>query len=161
VINAVHVDKVLIGVDCATKDAKIGLALGEYRTGDVDVSKAQVCTRQRCAAVIITEWLRERRVPALLAIDVPLARVARVVESCIVVSSSGREHRYCTRRYVSPSYRSVHQKRAGANAFLRWSGSDCTHGSCSTAFARESSGAFRFTHSAGMASSQHNRGIGD
>jgi predicted nuclease with RNAse H fold len=53
-------------------EARVGVAVGEYRTGVVDVGIVTVCTRKRPAPVIITEWLRGWRAPALLAIDAPL-----------------------------------------------------------------------------------------
>jgi predicted RNase H-like nuclease len=61
----------LIGVDCATEDNKIGLAAGEYETGSVHVRKVTVCAQERPAALTIAEWLYERA-PALLAFDAPL-----------------------------------------------------------------------------------------
>src|SRR6516164_5450824 len=61
----------VIGLDCATEDAKIGLALGEYESASVLVSTVQVCSRERRAASTIAGWLAGAT-DALLAIDAPL-----------------------------------------------------------------------------------------
>lgn len=62
----------LVGIDCATDDARVGIALGEYGTAAVEVRDARVCARKRSAASSIAEWLEGLVTPALLAIDAPL-----------------------------------------------------------------------------------------
>ncbi|MBZ5538284.1 MAG: DUF429 domain-containing protein [Acidobacteriia bacterium] len=62
----------LVGVDCATVDAKVGLALAEYTYGKVSLKAATLCSRERSAANTVVEWLSNSTEPALLAIDAPL-----------------------------------------------------------------------------------------
>lgn len=62
----------LIGIDCARDDARIGVAFGDYESGAVHVRKVVVCVRERPAALIIAERLPECGASALLAIDAPL-----------------------------------------------------------------------------------------
>lgn len=62
----------LVGIDCATVDAKVGLALADYRQGEVRICESTLCTRESSAAVRVFEWVRGAQRPALLAIDAPL-----------------------------------------------------------------------------------------
>ena len=65
-------DQIIIGIDCATEDAKIGLALAERRNGRTTIKQAVICAKERSAAKTIVEWLRDVHVQALLAVDAPL-----------------------------------------------------------------------------------------
>jgi predicted RNase H-like nuclease len=67
-----EVKTLLVGVDCATVDSKIGLALAEYNGSDVTLKAATLCGRERSAAKTVVEWLVHGRAPALIAIDAPL-----------------------------------------------------------------------------------------
>lgn len=63
----------IIGVDCATKQKKIGLALGEIVDGKVHVNEATLCSENCTALMKLTEWIghdRSRR--TLIAMDAPL-----------------------------------------------------------------------------------------
>jgi hypothetical protein len=63
----------LIGIDCATQPARIGLALGRYLDGAVWVE--EVCRGNARAdyPAILAGWMDDRdRTPTLLALDVPL-----------------------------------------------------------------------------------------
>lgn len=62
----------IVGVDCATVDAKIGLALGHFNKGSLEVGQAILCGREQHALSVIGRWLSERGGPALVAIDAPL-----------------------------------------------------------------------------------------
>ncbi len=62
----------LVGIDCATVDAKIGLAMAVLRNGCLHVREATLCGRERLASSVIGGWLSDRTGPALLAIDAPL-----------------------------------------------------------------------------------------
>lgn len=73
----------VVGVDCATQDAKVGVAFGEFSHGRLNVHQAFACTREESATVRITQRLRERTRPTLIAIDAPLGwpqTLARVIE---------------------------------------------------------------------------------
>lgn len=61
----------VIGLDCATDDRRIGVALGEYRAGQLEVSRVEVCSLQHPAASVVAEWLGGVT-DALLSIDAPL-----------------------------------------------------------------------------------------
>ena len=58
-----HKTTLLIGVDCAVDEANIGLAIGEYRTGALDVKDFTSCSRKRPAQAIIAKWLGGWRAP--------------------------------------------------------------------------------------------------
>ncbi|MEZ5417277.1 MAG: DUF429 domain-containing protein [Vicinamibacterales bacterium] len=62
----------IVGVDCATEDARIGLALAERPNGRARLLEARACAKDAPAADTILEWLRERGRPVLFAIDAPL-----------------------------------------------------------------------------------------
>ena len=62
----------VLGIDCATQDAKIGLAVGRFAHGCLTIQEAFACTREESAAAAITKRLSIGREPALLAIDAPL-----------------------------------------------------------------------------------------
>ncbi|MDQ3332081.1 MAG: DUF429 domain-containing protein [Planctomycetota bacterium] len=71
----------IIGVDCATKDAKIGVALASFKDGKVLLEDVKLCTKEVTAAATIAEWSR-RQEPVLLALDAPLgwpATLAKVL----------------------------------------------------------------------------------
>src|SRR5258705_13282602 len=66
-------NEILIGIDCATVNNKIGVALGRLESKGVIVEVCQVCSAEEKAADIIVRWLRDTRASrALLAIDAPL-----------------------------------------------------------------------------------------
>jgi predicted RNase H-like nuclease len=62
----------LFGIDCATQDSKIGVAVGKFANGRLTVQEAFACTREESAAAAITKRLSLGQEPALLAIDAPL-----------------------------------------------------------------------------------------
>lgn len=63
----------LIGVDCATDHAKVGLARGESDGHTLMVHDAAVCTAENTAAKRVATWLaRSAGGPVLVAIDAPL-----------------------------------------------------------------------------------------
>ncbi len=41
----------LVGIDCATQDAKIGVAFGNFRNKTLTVLEAFVCTKEKSAAL--------------------------------------------------------------------------------------------------------------
>lgn len=62
----------IIGLDCATVDAKVGLALGVLREEGLEIQHATLCTRERAAATVMAAWLRDAQDAVLIAIDAPL-----------------------------------------------------------------------------------------
>lgn len=63
----------VIGVDCATVEKKIGLALGELVGGDLRVTEVQHASVEDGAVDVIARWLLHDPNPqVLLAIDAPL-----------------------------------------------------------------------------------------
>lgn len=62
----------VIGIDCATVDAKVGLARGFFDAQRVKVQEATLCTRDFSAAKRVADWVRGADVPVLIAIDAPL-----------------------------------------------------------------------------------------
>jgi hypothetical protein len=72
----------IIGIDCATDDSKIGVALGIVDGSQVDLLEVMACSRSRTASSAISEWLSRtgpRRV--LIAIDAPLGWPAPLAAS--------------------------------------------------------------------------------
>jgi predicted RNase H-like nuclease len=73
----------LIGVDCATDDARVGLALGSLEGARVNVERAVLCTRKDSALATIASWLSPAEEPTLLAIDAPLGWPAPLARALI------------------------------------------------------------------------------
>ena len=73
----------LVGIDCATVDAKVGLALGVFSDRSLEVRQATLCSREQQASSLIARWLTEREGPALLAIDAPLGWPAPLATTLI------------------------------------------------------------------------------
>ena len=65
-------DALIVGVDCATVDEKIGLALADYERGRISIREATLCARERSAVATVAKWLDRPVARALLAIDAPL-----------------------------------------------------------------------------------------
>lgn len=61
----------LIGIDCATQAAKVGLALGELCGGTVRIRHCQLGSSKDPPLAVISRWLGESE-SALLALDAPL-----------------------------------------------------------------------------------------
>ncbi len=62
----------LVRIDCATQDAKIGVAFGSFSKKTLTVLEAFACTKEKTAAIEISKWLQEGEKAALLATDAPL-----------------------------------------------------------------------------------------
>jgi predicted RNase H-like nuclease len=76
-------DMKIIGVDCATAESKIGLALGSLSDNSVEIQDATLCTLERSAAMVIAGWLKDGEGPALIALDAPLGWPKPLAESLI------------------------------------------------------------------------------
>lgn len=61
----------LIGIDCATEDAAIGVAMGRSTAGRAQVDEV-LCPGERPAVAIVADWLRQMKGPTLIAMDAPL-----------------------------------------------------------------------------------------
>jgi hypothetical protein len=73
----------IVGLDCATVDAKVGLALGVLSDRGLEVQQATLCTRERAAASVIAGWVRDSQDPVLIAIDAPLGWPKPLAETLI------------------------------------------------------------------------------
>ena len=73
----------IVGLDCATVDAKVGLALGNLGDDGLEIQDATLCTRERAAANVIAGWLRDAQDPVLIAIDAPLGWPKPLAETLI------------------------------------------------------------------------------
>lgn len=62
----------VIGVDCATDDKRVGLAVGRLTDDRLSVERALTCSREETARHLIVECIRASDLPTLLAIDAPL-----------------------------------------------------------------------------------------
>jgi hypothetical protein len=62
----------VIGIDCASNPANVGLALGTHSPRGTVVQEVRLGSRTRDPVDIIIEWLAGRSGPALLAMDAPL-----------------------------------------------------------------------------------------
>ena len=62
----------IIGIDCATENANVGLALAIGNNQGLRLERAAVCSVARPAASIVSGWLLESSHAALLALDAPL-----------------------------------------------------------------------------------------
>jgi hypothetical protein len=69
----------LIGVDCATDNARVGLARGWYEDDHLTVEDAFPSSKDEPAATQIARWLADEPPPrTLLALDAPLGRPAQL-----------------------------------------------------------------------------------
>lgn len=73
----------IIGVDCATKARKTGLARAHDDGGRLFVEQVDVCSPQRRPVDLIAEWLRDAK-SALLALDAPLGWPAHLSSNLAV-----------------------------------------------------------------------------
>jgi predicted nuclease with RNAse H fold len=73
----------IVGLDCATVDAKVGLALGVLDEGRAEIKSATLCTRERSAADRIANWIHDADDGVLIAIDAPLGWPKPLAESLI------------------------------------------------------------------------------
>lgn len=62
----------IIGIDCATDPAKIGVARGQLRQGRVEVLAAQLVGKGGDPADVVSQWVAAHDGPSLLAVDAPL-----------------------------------------------------------------------------------------
>ena len=62
---------VIIGIDCATKEGKTGLALGSVRNKQVLIKEVTTGSKVKTSVDTVSKWLSENQ-PALLAFDAPL-----------------------------------------------------------------------------------------
>jgi predicted RNase H-like nuclease len=71
-MTGVLTETLLIGIDCATDDAKVGLARGTLNESGLCVDEALACGRERSAVERVADWLTATPGAALIAIDAPL-----------------------------------------------------------------------------------------
>ena len=62
----------VVGVDCATDPRRVGLALGTFDRGRVEVGEVRVGTRTAPPGEVVAGWVHSARDPVLLALDAPL-----------------------------------------------------------------------------------------
>lgn len=62
----------IIGIDCATDPAKVGVARGQLRHGRVEVEAAQLVGKGGDPAAVVSPWIAAHAGPTLLAVDAPL-----------------------------------------------------------------------------------------
>lgn len=72
----------IIGLDCATDDANVGVALGKWRDGALCVERVTLCDRLAPAAVV-GGWLGKADEPVLLALDAPLGWPAPLARTLV------------------------------------------------------------------------------
>ena len=72
----------MIGLDCATDDAKVGAALGKWRDGALSVQRVTLCDRL-APAVVVRGWLGKADEPVLLALDAPLGWRAPLAQTLV------------------------------------------------------------------------------
>lgn len=62
----------IIGIDCATVDSKVGVARADYDGSRAVLREAQLCSRAQTVVETVAAWLSGGSNHALLAIDAPL-----------------------------------------------------------------------------------------
>lgn len=62
---------IIIGIDCATKEAKTGLALGSVQDEQISIIEVATGSKDKSSVDTILNWLSNNQ-PALLAFDAPL-----------------------------------------------------------------------------------------
>ena len=81
-------DIALVGIDCATADKAVGLAIGRSRAGRAQVDEV-VCPGKRTAMEVVSVWLRQMKGPCLIAMDAPLGWPA-TIGGCLTNHRAGR-----------------------------------------------------------------------
>ena len=61
----------IIGIDCATQDKNVGLALASFDGREAGIERVAVELKEGAVVKILADWI-SRRPPALLAMDAPL-----------------------------------------------------------------------------------------
>lgn len=62
----------VVGIDCATVEAKTGLAFGVFDGESLRVLEANVCSKQAPVVASVVAWIRGGVGPVLVALDAPL-----------------------------------------------------------------------------------------
>jgi len=62
----------IIGIDCATNPADVGIAFGRFYNGHTVVERIKQGSRREKPADIVASWLKGQDAPTLLALDAPL-----------------------------------------------------------------------------------------
>ena len=78
----------LLGIDCATQPAKVGLALGELRDGVVVISECRTASPAEPPEEIAAAWLHGAKT-ALIALDAPLGW-PRALGACLPDHRAGQ-----------------------------------------------------------------------
>ncbi len=73
----------IVGVDCATTDTKVGLAIASLERGRLAILEATLCAREKPAVGTIASWLEALDEGGLLAIDAPLGWPKPLAEALI------------------------------------------------------------------------------
>lgn len=73
----------IVGIDCATAEAEIGLALGRLDESELEIHDATRCARERSAVSLTAGWLMDRADSTLLALDAPLGWPRALGESLV------------------------------------------------------------------------------
>jgi len=78
----------IIGIDCATKDNKIGLALGHFDENKAYIDKVIVGSRETPVVETVVDWMGQC-VSALLAVDAPLGWPVGLVQALCFHEAGG------------------------------------------------------------------------
>jgi len=62
----------IVGIDCARDESKIGLALARVTQEQLRLVEVRVASHERRAALIAADWLKGVTEPVLMALDAPL-----------------------------------------------------------------------------------------
>ncbi|MGH9459750.1 MAG: DUF429 domain-containing protein [Vicinamibacteria bacterium] len=77
----------IVGIDCATTDARIGVAQGRWSTDKVEVLEVALCGPDRSAVSLVTAWLRDsefiQRTLGKTPLDVGADRIARTAHAAL------------------------------------------------------------------------------
>lgn len=74
----------IVGIDCASDPANVGLALGMFEPGSAAIERVEIGSTKRPPLDVVARWVEERPGPTLLALDAPLgwpAPLARALQS--------------------------------------------------------------------------------
>jgi predicted RNase H-like nuclease len=70
----------IIGIDCATQEANVALALARLDDSGLEIQDATRCSRKRSAVSLVASWLSNGTETTLLALDAPLGWPATLGE---------------------------------------------------------------------------------
>ena len=116
----------IVGLDCATVDAKVGLALAVLGEEGLEIQHVTLCTREQTAANVVAGWLRDTQDAVLIAIDAPLGWPKPLAETLInhsagmpIETPANAMFRRATDLFIQQKLKKLHSMSARTESLAR------------------------------------------